>query len=60
MILKNRKSCSSLQLLIVERKQVGLGFFDLVKHVLPELLSSLYLFALFFIDIIDAVLLLSI
>ena len=44
---------------IVKCQQVRLGLLDLVKHVFSKLLSCLNLFALFLIDIIDAVLLLS-
>ena len=59
MILKNRKSCRRLQLFIVKCQQVRLGLLDLVEHVFSKLLSGLNLFALFLIDIIDAVLLLG-
>lgn len=50
MVLQDRQASSGLQLLVVQRQQVGLCLFDFVKHFFTEFLCGLDLFTLFLID----------
>jgi hypothetical protein len=46
MVLQDGKASSGLQLLVVERHQVGFGLLNLEKHFLAQFLSSLDLISL--------------
>ena len=50
LVLEDGQSCGSLQLLIVQSKQVGLGLFDLEQHLLPQLFSGLDLLKHFLVN----------
>ena len=51
MVLQDGQPGGGLQLLVVQRQQVGLGFLDLVKHLLSELFGGLDLLPLFLVDL---------
>ena len=48
MVLQHSQPGGGLELLVIERKQVGLGLLDLVEHLLAKLLCGLDLLPLFF------------